>query len=88
MGLCLGGVRNMNTFEQQHFDFIYKQHLINLKLQGKRPATINAYARVIRCITDFFERSSDSLDYSGQPFPHTFKVEFSNSIGDRSPILV
>ena len=52
----------MNTFEQQHFDFLYKQHLINLKLQGKRPATIDAYARAIRRITDFFDRSPDTFD--------------------------
>jgi len=31
-------------------------------LQGKRPATIDAYARVIRRITIFFDRSPDSLN--------------------------
>lgn len=52
----------MDKYQQQHFDFIYQQHLINLKLQGKRPATIDAYARAIRRITDFFDRCPDSLD--------------------------
>ncbi|WP_254693712.1 hypothetical protein [Shewanella sp. MEBiC00475] len=29
----------METHEQQRFDFLYEQHLTNLTLQGKRPAT-------------------------------------------------
>jgi hypothetical protein len=51
----------MNTIEQQHFDYLYQQHLINLKLQGKRPATIDAYSRAVRRITDYFNRTPDTL---------------------------
>lgn len=52
----------MNLLEQQHADLLYQQHLVNLKLQGMRPATIDAYSRGIRRITDFFDRSPDTLD--------------------------
>ena len=41
--------------EQQRFDFVYKQHLTNLKLQGKRPATINGYSLAVRRIADRFD---------------------------------
>ena len=44
----------MNSLEQQYFDSLYLQHLTNLKLHGKRPATIDAYAcAVSRITTDF-----------------------------------
>jgi len=51
----------MNTSEQQHFDLLYQQHLTNLTLQGKRPATIDAYSRAVRRITAFFDRTPDTL---------------------------
>ncbi|WP_435236779.1 site-specific integrase [Psychromonas sp. PT13] len=51
----------MNAIEQQRFDFLYEQHLINLKLQGKRPATIDAYSRAIRRIATYFNRTPDTL---------------------------
>jgi len=51
----------VNTFEQQHFDYLYHQHLINLTLQGKRPATIDAYCRAVRRITAYFDRTPDTL---------------------------
>lgn len=51
----------MNELEQQHFDSLYLQHLTNLKLQGKRPATIDAYARAVRRITAYFDRTPDTL---------------------------
>ncbi|MGP1831852.1 hypothetical protein ACTTBA_02110 [Shewanella frigidimarina] len=38
----------MNAHEQQRFDCLYEQHLTNLTLQGKRPATIDAYSRAVR----------------------------------------
>ena len=38
----------MNHSQQQRFNFLYEQHLINLRLQGKRPATIDAYSRAVR----------------------------------------
>ncbi len=43
----------MTPSEQQHFDFIYKQHLTNLRLQGKRPATIDGYSRAVRLIASY-----------------------------------
>jgi site-specific recombinase XerD len=51
----------MNTSQEQHYNFLYEQHLINLRLQGKRPSTIDAYARAVRRITAFFDKSPDSL---------------------------
>ena len=30
----------MKTIEQQRYYYLYEQHLINLRLQGKRPSTI------------------------------------------------
>lgn len=51
----------MNTLERQYFDHLYHQHLINLKLQGKRPATIDAYSRALRRITAYFDRTPDTL---------------------------
>jgi integrase/recombinase XerD len=51
----------MNHLEQQHFDFLYHQHLINLTLQGKRPATIDGYSRAVRRITTYFDRCPDTL---------------------------
>jgi integrase/recombinase XerD len=51
----------MNTSEQQHFNFLYQQHLTNLALQGMRPATIDAYSLAVRRITTFFDRSPDTL---------------------------
>jgi integrase/recombinase XerD len=51
----------MDTFEQQRFDSLYEQHLTNLTLQGKRPATIDAYSRAVRRIAAFFYRCPDNL---------------------------
>lgn len=51
----------MNTSQQQRYNYLYEQHLINLRLQGKRPSTIDGYARAVRRITDFFDKSPDTL---------------------------
>lgn len=51
----------MNKHEQQHFNTLYHQHIINLRLQGKRPATIDAYSRAVRRITLYFDRFPDTL---------------------------
>ena len=51
----------MDTFEQHRFDSLYEQHLTNLTLQGKRPATIDAYSRALRRIAAFFDRCPDNL---------------------------
>ena len=31
----------MNSSQQQLYHYLYEQHIINLRLQGKRPATID-----------------------------------------------
>ena len=54
----------MDKYQQQHFEHLYHQHLINLKLQGKRPATIDAYSRAVRRITAYFDRCPDTLTTS------------------------
>ena len=51
----------MNSSQLQRYNYLYEQHLINLRLQGKRPATIDAYARAVRRITDYFDQSPDTL---------------------------
>ncbi len=51
----------MTPSEQQRFNFVYKQHLTNLTLQGKRPATIDGYSRAVRRIADYFDRCPDNL---------------------------
>lgn len=54
----------MNNIQQQRFNFLYQQHLINLRLQGKRPATIEAYSRAVRRISAYFDKSPDALTTS------------------------
>ncbi len=51
----------MNTSQAQRYNFLYEQHLINLRLQGKRPSTIDAYARAVRRITQYFDQAPDTL---------------------------
>jgi len=51
----------MNKHEQHHYNTLYHQHIINLRLQGKRPATIDAYSRAVRRITLYFDRCPDTL---------------------------
>ena len=52
---------NMNNVEQQHFNELYQQHIINLRLQGMRPSTIDVYSRAVRRITEFFDKTLDTL---------------------------
>ncbi len=51
----------MTPYEQQRFDFLYKQHITNLRLQGKRKATIDSYSRAVRRIANHFGRCPDNL---------------------------
>ncbi len=51
----------MNNNELAHYNNLYEQHLTNLKLQGKRPATIDAYARAVRRISHHFDCCPDTL---------------------------
>jgi len=47
--------------QQQPFNILYEQHLINLRLQGKRPASIDGYSPAVRHNSNYFYRSPDSL---------------------------
>ncbi|QUM84694.1 phage integrase N-terminal SAM-like domain-containing protein [Moritella sp. 28] len=49
------------NYSQQRFNFLYEQHLINLRLQGKCSATIDAYSRAVRRISAYFDKSPDYL---------------------------
>ena len=60
MGQCHGET-DMNTQQQLHFNALYQQHLNNLTLQGKRPATIDAYSRAIRRISIYFDCLPNNL---------------------------
>ncbi|MGR5414240.1 site-specific integrase [Vibrio astriarenae] len=51
----------MTPSELNRYNVLYEQHLTNLKLQGKRPATIDAYSRAVRRIAQFFDACPDSL---------------------------
>ncbi len=44
----------MNKDETNRFQALYQRHLRLLKLQGKRPSTIDAYSRAVRRISTFF----------------------------------
>jgi integrase/recombinase XerD len=46
---------------QDDFDRSYQSHLKLLKLQGLQPKTIDAYARAIRRIGDYFDHRIDDL---------------------------
>ncbi|WP_232784190.1 hypothetical protein [Moritella sp. Urea-trap-13] len=45
----------MNNSQQQRFNFLYEQHFINLRLQGKREATVAGDTCSIRRITESAE---------------------------------
>jgi site-specific recombinase XerD len=51
----------VNAIEQARFKPLYAAMLQALKLQGKRPKTVDAYARAVRRVADFFERCPDRL---------------------------
>lgn len=52
----------MEVAEQARFERLYQQHLQALKLQGKRPKTIDAYSRALRRLRDHFGCCPDALD--------------------------
>jgi site-specific recombinase XerD len=45
----------------EHFDRQYQTHLKHLKLKGLQPKTVEAYARAIRRIGDYFDQQIDTL---------------------------
>ena len=51
----------MKTTSQSKFDNLYQQHCKHLMLKGLRPKTIDAYARAIRRIGEYFNERLDDL---------------------------
>lgn len=51
----------MNQAEAYRFNDLYQRHLRLLKLQGKSPKTIDAYARAVRRIGEYFNCCPDQL---------------------------
>lgn len=51
----------MKTPTDDHFERQYQTHLKHLKLKGLQPKTIEAYARAIRRIGDYFDHQIDAL---------------------------
>jgi integrase/recombinase XerD len=51
----------MTSPSAQDFDRLYQTHLKHLKLKGLQPKTIEAYARAIRRIGDYFGQRIDEL---------------------------
>ncbi len=51
----------MNPSEQSRYNNLYQQHLRALKLQGLSVKTIDAYARALRRIAEYFNRCPDHL---------------------------
>jgi site-specific recombinase XerD len=51
----------MDSSQQLRFESLYQQHLTALKLQGKRPKTIDAYSRALRRVRDHFDCCPDTL---------------------------
>jgi len=51
----------MAPTDRNDFDRRYQSHLKHLKLQGLQPKTIDAYARAIRRMGEYFEHHIDSL---------------------------
>ena len=60
----------MNASEQSRFDRLYERHLRALRLQGKAPKTIEAYAFAIRRLAGFLDRCPD--DVTPDEFQHYF----------------
>jgi integrase/recombinase XerD len=51
----------MTTNNAEHFDRQYQKHLKHLKLKGLQPKTIDAYARAIRRMGEYFSKQIDDL---------------------------
>ena len=51
----------MNVSQQKRFNTLYQTHVKALKRQGKAKATIDAYARAVRRIAEYFDRCPDKL---------------------------
>ena len=51
----------MNKTQKAKFDSLYQQHVNALERQGKADATIEAYSRALRRITEYYDRCPDRL---------------------------
>lgn len=51
----------MNILDQQRTDVLYQRHVTALTLQGKRPKTVEAYARALRRLITYFDRCPEGL---------------------------
>ena len=51
----------MNQAETNRFNKLYHRHLCLLKIQGKSQKTIDAYARAVRRISEYFDCCPDQL---------------------------
>ena len=51
----------MKAASEADFKHQYQTHLKHLKLKGLQPKTIEAYARAIRRIGDYFDQRIDDL---------------------------
>ncbi|MDP1708832.1 MAG: site-specific integrase [Gammaproteobacteria bacterium] len=51
----------MDPCQQARFDSFYDRLLLALKLQGKRPKTVDAYSRAVRRVGAFVDRCPDDL---------------------------
>lgn len=51
----------MKAKESKRYEILYDRHLKKLKLQGKSKATINAYSRAVRRLSEHFDCCPDKL---------------------------
>lgn len=68
----------MTESEQKRFDQQYKNHLLELKLQGKSPKTIDAYARAIRRLVAYFDRPPEQIN------PNELKLYLADLVDTKS----
>lgn len=52
----------MNKAQKKRFNSLYRKHLSALKRQGKAEATIDAYSRAIRRVSEYFDCPPDVLN--------------------------
>ena len=60
------GVFSMNNSQQQRFNCLNEQHLINLRLQGKREANFDGDTCSIRHISAYINKNpkNDDIDFA------------------------
>jgi site-specific recombinase XerD len=53
----------MDIQQQKRYELLYQHHLDNLKLQGMRPATIDADSRAVRRVTQYLDCPPDNITH-------------------------